>query len=105
MKLKNSPPTCERAARAAREALLLGGYVTLGFYGVDYVDALAPPAESPPRYTALGASFLNGSTVPFYDVDGKRVSDEARVNTFDSFRHRTPEAVIGNSIYVYRMHD
>ncbi|MCM3904628.1 MAG: glycosyltransferase family 39 protein [Pyrinomonadaceae bacterium] len=87
------------------QALLLGGYVTLGFYGVNYVDALAEPSESPPRYTALGASFLNGSTVPFYNVDGKRVSDEARVNTFDSFRHRTPEAVIGNSIYVYRMHD
>lgn len=86
-------------------ALLLGGYATLGFYGVKYEDALGPPAESPPRYTALGASFLNGSTVPFYNVDGKRVSDEARVNTFDSFRHRTPEAIIGNSIYVYRMHD
>lgn len=86
-------------------ALLLGGYVTLGFYGVNYVDALAPEEESPPRYTALGASFLNGSTVPFYEVDGKRVSDQARVNTFDVFRHRTPEAVIGGSIYVYRMHD
>ncbi len=86
-------------------AMLLGGYVTLGFYGVNYVDAVAPTAESPPRYTAIGASFLNGSTVPFYQVNGKRVSDEERVNTFDSFRHRTPEAVIGNSIYVYRMHE
>jgi len=52
----------------------------------------------------VGASFLNGSTVPDV-VDGKRVSDEQRINAFDSFRHRTPEAVIGNSIYVYRMHD
>lgn len=86
-------------------ALLLGGFVTLGLYGVNYEDALAPSGESPPRYTALGASFLNGSTIPFYEVNGKRVSDEARVNTFDSFRHRTPEAVIGDSIYVYRMHD
>ena len=86
-------------------AMLLGGFVTLGFYGVNYVDATAPPEASPPRYTALGASFLNGSTVPFYNVDGKRVSNEARINTFDSFRHRKPETIIGNSIYVYRMHD
>jgi 4-amino-4-deoxy-L-arabinose transferase-like glycosyltransferase len=85
-------------------AILLGGYATLGFYGVNYEDALTP-ATSPPRYTALGASFLNGSTIPFYEVDGKRVSDETRVNTFDSFRHRPPEAIIGGSIYVYRMHD
>jgi 4-amino-4-deoxy-L-arabinose transferase-like glycosyltransferase len=87
------------------QAVLLGGFATLGFYGVTYEDALPPLEASPPRYTALGASFLNGSTVPYYDVDGKRVSNEVRVNTFDSFRHRTPEAVIGNSIYVYRMHN
>jgi hypothetical protein len=85
--------------------LLLAGYITLDLYGVNYLSALMPSEESPPRYTALGASFLNGSTVPFYEVDGKLVSDEVRVNTFDSFRHRTPEAVIGNSIYVYRTHD
>lgn len=89
-------------------ALLLGGFATLDFYGVHYEDAISAintTAESPPRYTAIGASFLNGSTVPFYEVDGKRVSDEARVNTFDFLRHRTPEAIIGGSIYVYRMHD
>ncbi|HBB87947.1 MAG TPA: hypothetical protein DC047_10060 [Blastocatellia bacterium] len=86
-------------------ALLLGGYVTLGFYGVEYLDALSPAPEPQPRYLALGASFLNGSTIPGYDVDGKRVSDEQRVNTFDEFRHRTPEAVIGDSIYVYRLHE
>jgi 4-amino-4-deoxy-L-arabinose transferase-like glycosyltransferase len=85
--------------------LLLAGYITLDLYGVNYLSALTPSEESPPRYTAVGASFLNGSTVPFYEVDGKLVSDEVRVNTFDSFRHRTPEAVIGNSIYVYRTHD
>lgn len=86
-------------------AMLLGGFISLGFYGVGYEDALAPPGESVPRYTALGASFLNGSTVPFYEVDGRRVSNEQRVNAFDSFRRRTPETVIGNSIYVYRTHD
>jgi hypothetical protein len=86
-------------------ALLLGGYVTLGFYGVEYLDALSPAPQPPPRYLALGASFLNGSTVPGYDIDGKRVSEEVRVNTFDEFRHRTPEAVIGDSIYLYRVGD
>ena len=85
--------------------LLLGGYATLGFYGVEYLDALAPPASSPPRYLVLGASFLNGSTVPGYDIDGKRVSDNVRVNTFAEFRDRVPEAVIGDSIYVYRLSD
>ncbi len=85
-------------------AMLLGGFATLGFYGVHYEDATTP-AGDPPRYTALGASFLNGSTVPFYKVNGELVSDETRVNTFDAFRHRTPEVIIGNSIYVYRMHE
>ena len=86
-------------------ALLLGGYMTLGFYGVEYHDALAPAPPNPPRYLALGASFLNGSTVPGYEIDGKRVSEEVRVNTFAEFRNRTPEAIIGDSIYVYRVGD
>jgi hypothetical protein len=86
-------------------AMLLGGFATLDAYGVNYQDALAPTADPPPRYTALGASFLNGSTVPFYDVQGQRVSDEVRINTFRSYRRRAPEAVIGNSIYVYRNYD
>ena len=83
--------------------LLLAGYMTLGFYGVEYLDAVAPPSGPQPRYLALGASFLNGSTVPGYDVDGKRVSESVRVNTFDEFRRRTPEAIIGDSIYVFRV--
>jgi hypothetical protein len=86
-------------------ALLLGGFATLGFYGAEYQDALSPAPEPLPRYIAIGASFLNGSTVPFYEVQGKPVSDETRVNTFASYRNRVPEAVIGNSIYVYRTSD
>ena len=85
-------------------ALLLGGFATLDFYGVNYVDALGK-AEPPPRYLALGASFLNGSTVPPYEINGKRVPEETRVNRFDSFRRRTPEAIIGGSIYVFRNSD
>jgi 4-amino-4-deoxy-L-arabinose transferase-like glycosyltransferase len=86
-------------------AMLLGGFATLDFYGVNYQDALAPSTDPPPRYTALGASFLNGSTVPSYEVQGQRVPDEVRVNTFRSFRRRKPEAVIGNSIYLYRNYE
>jgi hypothetical protein len=86
-------------------ALLLGGYVTLGFYGVEYVDALAPAEPSPPRYLALGASFLNGSTVPGQEIDGRQVSEAERVNTFAEFRRRAPEAIIGDSIYVYRVNN
>lgn len=82
--------------------LLLGCFATLDFYQVNYVDALATTPDPPPRYTALGASFLNGSTVPPYEVGGRRVSEEVRVNTFDSYRNRKPEAIIGDSIYIYR---
>jgi Dolichyl-phosphate-mannose-protein mannosyltransferase len=85
--------------------LLLGCFATLDFYQINYVDALAPPGTPPPRYTALGASFLNGSTVPSYEINGQRVSNYQRVNTFDSYRNRPPEAVIGNSIYVFRDRD
>jgi hypothetical protein len=86
-------------------AVLLGGFATLGFYGVNYEDAVSPAAPPTSRYIAIGASFLNGSTVPAYEVEGKRVSDQQRTNTFAAYRDRVPEAVIGNSIYVYRTSD
>jgi hypothetical protein len=86
-------------------AVLLGGFATLGFYGVNYEDAVTPAAPPSSRYIAIGASFLNGSTVPPYEIEGKRVSDEQRINTFAAYRDRIPEAVIGNSIYVYRTSD
>ena len=82
--------------------LLLGCFATLDFYQINYVDALSTPGTPAPRYTALGASFLNGSTVPPYEIGGKPVSDYKRVNTFDSYRNRRPDAVIGNSIYIFR---
>ncbi len=85
-------------------ALLLGGYVTLGFYGVEYLDANSSSAQ-PTRYLALGASFLNGSTVPGHDIDGKPATETQRVNTFAEFRNRAPEAIIGDSIYLYRLHE
>ena len=85
-------------------AAMLGAW-PLGRYGIDFVDALEPPGAPQPetKYTAIGASFLNGSTVPTGPPGSGRETDEQRVNYFDEYRHREPEAVIGNSIYVFRM--
>jgi hypothetical protein len=87
----------EKSVRAA----LLGGFVTLQFYDIGYVDALADDPLPDTRYVALGASFLNGSTAP----ENPKRTEQQRVARFDEFRHRTPEAIIGGSIYVFRMHD
>jgi 4-amino-4-deoxy-L-arabinose transferase-like glycosyltransferase len=94
--LRNRGETRVRAA-------LSGGWFTLPLYGVDYVS-LAPPAERDvdTRYVAIGASFLNGSTVPSFEVNGRLISDSERVNLFESYRHRTPEAVFGGEIYLFR---
>ena len=55
------------------------------------------------HYTAIGASFLNGSTVTLRRApDGSALTDQERVNTFDSYRRRAPEAVFGGSIYLFR---
>ncbi|MDX6443771.1 MAG: hypothetical protein QOH71_845 [Blastocatellia bacterium] len=85
-------------------ATMLGAW-PLGRYGIDFVDALKPPGVNQPetKYTAIGASFLNGSTVPPGPPGSGRETEAQRVNYFDEYRHRTPEAIIGNSIYVFRM--
>ncbi len=84
----------------------LGGFLTLRHYGVEYLDVLPedPKAVTPPaRYTAIGASFLNGSTVPLRKKpDGQMPTDRERVNTFDAYRRRKPEAIFGGSIYLFR---
>jgi hypothetical protein len=82
-------------------AMFLGGFLTMHHYGVDYLDALATPPGTA-RYTAIGASFLNGSTVPDHASNGRPVTDEQRVNTFDEYRRRTPEKIFGGSIYLFR---
>jgi hypothetical protein len=89
----------ERRVRAA----LLGGSVLLPLYGVEYIDLLSPPGTPLPetRYVALGASFLNGSTVPGWSEGSGRETKEQQRNYFASYRDRTPEAIIG-SIYLYR---
>jgi 4-amino-4-deoxy-L-arabinose transferase-like glycosyltransferase len=85
-------------------AALLGAW-PLGRYGIEYVDALAAPGAAQPetKYIAIGASFLNGSTVPPGPPGSGRETKEQRVNYFDEYRYRTPEAFIGNSIYIFRM--
>src|SRR5258708_1402252 len=85
-------------------AAMLGAW-PLGRYGIDFVDALEPPSgqQPQPKYTAIGASFLNGSTVPNGPPGSGRETEAQRGNYFNEYRYRTPEAVIGNSIYVFRM--
>jgi hypothetical protein len=82
----------------------LGAFITLRHYGVGFDDSTQPhpPGAPRPRYTALGASFLNGSTVPGHPRDGRWTTDEERVNTFDEYRRRKPEKVFGGSIYLFR---
>jgi 4-amino-4-deoxy-L-arabinose transferase-like glycosyltransferase len=84
-------------------AAMLGAW-PLGRYGIDFIDALEPATQQPgTKYTAIGASFLNGSTVPLGPPGSGRETEAQRVNYFEEYRHRTPEAIIGNSIYVFRM--
>jgi hypothetical protein len=90
------------------QSAVLGGFLTLPSYGIENFDLIGPTTgvDYPrTRYVAIGASFLNGSTVPTGTFDGKRVWGAERVNRFDEYRHRAPEAVFGNSIYLYRLQD
>jgi 4-amino-4-deoxy-L-arabinose transferase-like glycosyltransferase len=86
-------------------AAFLGGSVILPLYGVEYVDLLSPPEVNleDTRYVALGASFLNGSTVPGWSEGSGRETPEQRHEFFAAYRARRPEAVFGNSIYLYRV--
>lgn len=83
----------------------LGGFGILPFYGIQRVDALVPSAgkNDPPRYIAVGASYLNGSTIPGGPPGSGLDTVEARINFFQQYRTQTPEAIIGNSIYVFRV--
>jgi 4-amino-4-deoxy-L-arabinose transferase-like glycosyltransferase len=87
-------------------AALSGGWSTLGRYGVDYLDMVSLPPDQTPetRYVAIGASFLNGSVIPGDEnVVGRRSFE--RTSLFARYRNRKPEAVFGNSIYLYREHE
>jgi hypothetical protein len=86
--------------------VFLGDFTTLRHYGVEPLLMANEKGEEPEktRYTAIGASFLNGSTVPG-TIYGHSLSESERVNFFDRYRHLTPEAVFGGSIYLYREDD
>jgi 4-amino-4-deoxy-L-arabinose transferase-like glycosyltransferase len=88
-------------------AALLGGWMSRTQYGVDYVNVLVvdQPVEQT-RYIALGASFLNGSTVPLIrNQRGEPITEQQRHDFFTAYRDRIPEAVFGNSIYLFRERD
>jgi 4-amino-4-deoxy-L-arabinose transferase-like glycosyltransferase len=86
-------------------AALLGGWLTLPRYGIGFVDLFdRPPGEIPAtEYVAIGASFLNGSTVPGGGPGSGRDTSETRINYFAEYRRKTPEAVFAHSIYLYRV--
>jgi dolichyl-phosphate-mannose-protein mannosyltransferase len=87
-------------------AALSGGWSTLGRQGVEYLDMVYLPPDKTPetRYVAIGASFLNGSVIPGDEkVIGLRSFE--RTSLFARYRDRKPEAVFGNSIYLYREHE
>lgn len=83
---------------------LLGGWGTLPLYGIAYHDLSAlPPTPLPEtRYIAIGASYLNGSTVPGATYGGDEAFQQGRRDLFAAYRDRTPEAIFGGTIYLYR---
>jgi hypothetical protein len=94
-------------ARGERQvsAAFIGGWSILGSYDVEYVDMFAPGVAEhlPTRYVAVGASYLNGSTVLPGEPGTGRDTTDGRLNFFKEYRTREPEAVFGGSIYLYRV--
>jgi hypothetical protein len=88
-------------------AAFLGGSIILPLYAVEYVDLLSPPGVNleDTRYVAIGTSYLNGSTVPGWSEGSGRETPAQQHNYFARYRDRKPEAVFGNSIYLYREHE
>jgi hypothetical protein len=85
----------------------LGDFMVLHHYGVAPLAMATGSDEEPEktRYAAIGASFLNGSTIPDMTIHGRLATENERVNLFDKYRYKTPEAVFGGSIYLYREDD
>ena len=94
-----------RARGEHRVGAAILGWPLLDIYGVEGAAVFVPPGERPEdvRYVAVGASQLNGSTMPGGFDNGVVLTEAERVNYFDQFRRRTPEKVFGGSIYLYRM--
>lgn len=84
---------------------LSGGWETMYLYGVQMIDYAPPDLQlSGTRYVAIGAGHLNGSTVAagMKHDDGLELTDDERRNYFAKYRNEIPEAVFGNSIFLYR---
>lgn len=88
-------------------ASFLGDFLVLHHYGVEPVRMIDEENQQPERtdYVAIGASFLNGSTTPDFLINGRPATEDERVNFFAYYRYKTPEAVFGGSIYLYRKDD
>ena len=83
----------------AVHAAVAGSRDTLGLFGVEYRDYFSlDNADASTRYLAIGASFLNGSTVP-------SSQDELRPDYFATYRYRQPVAIFGQAIYLYSYPD
>lgn len=94
-----------RARGETRVGGALLGWQMLEPYGVQQAEVFVPPdaAREETRYVAVGASLLNGSTVPSGFNDDTELTEDERVNYFEEFRRRAPEKIFGGSIYLYRM--
>jgi hypothetical protein len=94
-----------RARGEVRAGAALLNWPVLELYGVEATDVFVPPGEKrdTPRYVAIGASLLNGSTVPGEFDNGVEMKEDERVNYFEEYRRRTPEKIFGGSVYLYRM--
>jgi len=88
-------------------AAVLGGWMSSVQYGVEYVNPMVVDQHvEQTRYIAIGASYLNGSTVPLMRYqNGKPITEDERHNFFASYRDREPEASFGRSIYLFREFD
>ena len=86
-------------------AVLLGSWPTLPMHGITIIDLFGRTGgqDLPTRYVAIGASLLNGSTVPSGPPGSGRDTIEGRLAYFAGYRARTPERVFAHSIYLYRL--
>ncbi len=96
-----------RGRGETRVGAALLGWQLLELYGVEQAAVFVPPGEpvEGTRYVAVGASLLNGSTVPSEFEEGWELNEYERVNYFEEYRRRAPEKVFGGSIYLYRVKD
>ena len=84
---------------------LSGGWAAAELCDIRLLDFAPPDLQAAgTRYVAIGAGFLNGSTVPagLKDAHGVELTEEQRRNYFANYRTMAPEKVFGNSIYLYR---